>query len=207
MKATTVDSELYTGSARRQLLTHPNSSNDHTYPSAEALHEVQTGKCEGDVDRSEDDLRLKTVAQACGLKNSRAIIEEEIGPSKLLKCLQRNTEECPMQHCWSSEDFPPGMLAPCLLCFESFAHFGQLFIYLRVVFMNAQYFDHGSSCIIFTTIAELMFWRLWEQQYAKTEYDRPQKSNTHRDAPRSGVVDSLRPIIDDICEEDAHGDE
>ncbi len=63
----------------------PSASKHETVAASEVLDDVKTGKSHSEVDSAKNDLSDVTVAQASRGKDTVSIVEDKVGPSKLLE--------------------------------------------------------------------------------------------------------------------------
>ena len=75
---------------------------------------------------------------------------------------------------------------------------------LAVVRGHAENVNHGPFGFLNFAFPIVVFRGLWQEEDADAQNNGPEEANAHGNPPRSGVLDPLGPVIDDIGNQDAY---
>lgn len=186
---------------------HPEATSNQRLAATKVLDNVETNDGNTKVDTSQDHLSNVAVVKASGGENGVAVVEDEVGTSKLLQRLQGNSENSAIKHTGTGEDFKDTGLSGSPFFIKLVFHVGNFFGNKTVVFGNTVQLDHGSLGFFNAAHAVGITRRLGQEQNTNTEDQRPGETDTHGDAPCGGGVHALRAKINAGCNEDTKGDE
>jgi hypothetical protein len=169
---------------------------------------VHTGDGHGEVDATENHRGLERVIQTgCG-EDSRAVVEEEVGTSQLLKRLHADTEKCTVHHARAGEDLVPGVFSTTgVLGIQLGFDLADFTVNFPVVLGHAVGLCDGGSRALNLSLAVLPTGRLAEEHDADRHYDRPDETDAHGDSPGRWVCVAFGSVVDAVGDEDTESNE
>lgn len=186
---------------------HPETTDHHGDTTTELLTDVQTTEGREDVDGTQDHGGDVRVGDADGVKDLRAVVEEEVGAGELLQSLKGHADGDTAKHGRGSEDLIPLGRAAGLLGLEVLADVVKGVLNLGVALGDTRDESKGLGGLGLSTAAELPAGGLAHDEHANGHDGGGNETNAHGDAPGRGRLDALSAEVDTVGDEDTESDE